>query len=78
MQNEKTNPARQPWITWTFDAVLDEDNSLAAPPAADPGPNHFEFATAVLEALRPFPDAYQALLRVVEFFWPLAPQPVPA
>ena len=77
MQNEKTNPAkrpgvRHPLITWTFDAVFEEDNSPVTPPE-DQGPSHFEFASAVLQAIRPYTDAYQALLRVVEFFWPIPP-----
>ena len=40
------------------------------PPGEQTGPTHFEFAQAVLAALRPFPDAYRALLEVVESFWP--------
>jgi len=64
-------------VTWTTDSYTAAPAPTTAP-GAPPEPSQQEFAHAVLAALRPFPDAFRALLTVVETFWPATPWPAPS
>jgi len=68
---EKSNPSFDPFETWTFLGANPEET----PSEPTKEPSNLEFAHAVLAAVRPFPGAYQAMLKVIETFWPPPPHP---
>lgn len=68
---EKTNPSFSRYETWTFRATfLTEPSRNPGRPAGE-RLTPLQYAQLILDAIRPFPDAYQAMLQALRHALPL-------